>query len=61
MQECRQSAVWNLDDLASGVQQNRIGVWFGPEEPITVVEVIGERLGELVGAAVFVILVCLCY
>lgn len=53
--------VCGLDDLCSGVQQNGIGVWFGPEEPITVVEVVGECLRELVGAAVFVILVSLYY
>ena len=62
MQECRQAfyllmRVCGLDQLSSGVQQNGIGVWPGPEDPITVVEVVVERLGDLVGAAVLIVLV----
>lgn len=49
----------SLDELSSGGQQDGIGVWPGPEDPITIVEMIVERLRELVGAAVFVILVSL--
>lgn len=48
--------VCGLDYLSSGVQQNSVGVWLWPEDPITEVEVIGECLRELVGVAVFVIL-----
>lgn len=36
--------VGGLDQLWFGVQQNGIGVWPGPQDPITIVEVIGERL-----------------
>ncbi len=53
--------VCGLDDLSSRVQQNRIGVWLGPEDPITFVEVIAERLRYLVGAAVPVILLSLLF
>lgn len=35
---------FGLDDVAPGVHQDSIGVWLGPEETVTVVEVIGERL-----------------
>lgn len=34
----------DLDDLGSGVQQDGIGMWFGPEESITQVEMVGKRL-----------------
>lgn len=44
-----------LDDLSSGLQQNGIGVRFGPKEPITVVEVVGECLRDLVQAAVLIV------
>lgn len=46
-----------LDDLPPGVQQDGIGVRFGPEDAIAVVEVIGERLRDLEGAAVAVAVV----
>lgn len=49
----------SLDNLSSGVQQDGIGVWFGPEDPVTVVEVIGESFRDLVGAAVGVVVVLL--
>ena len=41
------------------MQQNGIGVWFGSEETIAEVEVVGECLRQLVGAAVFLVLVSL--
>lgn len=44
-----------LDQLCFGVQQNGIGVWPGPQDPITIVEVIGERLCDLVGAVAAVV------
>lgn len=44
-----------LDDLTSGLQQDGIGVRFGPKEPFTEVEVVGERLRDLVQAAVLII------
>lgn len=44
-----------LDDLTSGLQQDGIGVWFGPKEPFTEVEVVGECLRDLVQAAVLII------
>lgn len=50
-----------LDQLSFGVQQDGVGVRFGSEDPVAVVEVIGERLGDLVGAAVVVVLVSLVY
>lgn len=48
--------VWGLDDLSFGMQQDGIGVRPGPEEPVTVVEVVVESLRELVRAAVFAII-----
>ncbi|KAA8587781.1 hypothetical protein FQN60_016643, partial [Etheostoma spectabile] len=33
------------DDLSSGVQQNGVGVWPGPEDALTVVEVMSGSLG----------------
>lgn len=43
-----------LDDLRSGCQQDSVGVWFGSEDPVAVIEVVGEGLGDLVRAAVLI-------
>lgn len=48
-----------LDDLRSWCQQDSVGVRFGPEDPIAVVEVVGEGFGDLVRAAVLIILTSL--
>lgn len=45
-----------LDQLCFGVQKNGIGVWSGPQDPITIVEVSGERLCDLVGAVAAVVI-----
>lgn len=42
----------SLDDLRPGRQQDGVGVRFGPEDAVAVVEVVGEGLGDLVRAAV---------
>lgn len=46
-----------LDQLCFGVQQNGVGVRPGPQDPITIVEVMGERLRDLVRAAAAVVVV----
>lgn len=48
--------VYSLDHLCSGLEQNGIGVWLGPEEPVTVVEVVVECLRDLIGVAAVVVL-----
>lgn len=48
-----------LDDLRSGCQQDSVGVRFGPEDPVAVIEVVGEGLRDLVRAAVLIVLASL--
>lgn len=44
------------DDLGLGVQQDCVGVRPRPQDPVAVVKMIVERLGDLVGAAALVVL-----
>lgn len=44
------------DDLGLGVQQDGVGVRPRPEDPVAVVEMVVESLGDLVGAAALVVL-----
>lgn len=46
---------WGSDDL--GLQQDGVGVRPRPEDPVVVVKMIGEGLGDLVGAAAALVLV----
>lgn len=43
-----------LDDVRSGCQQDSVGVRFRSEDPVAVIEVVGEGLGDLVRADVLV-------
>lgn len=65
MQDCslfsHSVEVRGLDDLSSGVQQNGIGVWPGPEDAITVVEVVVECLRYLEGVVIVLVLMFFCY
>lgn len=49
----------HLDELAPGMQQNGVGVQLGPQLAVAVVEVVGERLWQLVGAAAVIDVVAL--
>lgn len=50
-----------LDHLPPGAEQDGVGVWPGPEDPVTVVKVIVERFRDLVRAAVLVVLESVCF
>lgn len=50
-----------LDDLPPGVQQDGVGVRPRSEDAIAVVEVIGERLRQLVGGAALLFLLLLAF